>query len=55
MPETTYDHIAFSDDSGHEDVHFNSLCLISLKSCYADEIREKLKAILEPPRCGACD
>lgn len=40
-------HIAFSDDSGHEDGRFNSLCLITLKSCYVDELRQTLKDILK--------
>ncbi|MBP7846081.1 MAG: DUF3800 domain-containing protein [Candidatus Pacebacteria bacterium] len=46
MSKTTHSHIAFSDDSGHEDGRFNSLCLITLKSHNLNELREKLMAIL---------
>jgi hypothetical protein len=47
MLEILYSHIAFSDDSGHEDGRFNSLCLITLQSCHVSELKEKLKDILK--------
>ena len=47
MTKTTYTHIAFSDDSGHEDGRYNSLCLITLLMSSLDEIKQQLKDILK--------
>ncbi len=47
MSEKIYTHVAFSDDSGHEDGRFNSLSLVTMESRHLNELRNKLKNILE--------
>src|SRR3989338_7635435 len=42
-----HSHIAFSDDSGHEDGRFNSLCLITMELSQLDGLKEELVAILK--------
>lgn len=45
MPEITYDHIAFSDDSGHEDGRYNSLGLVTFPFEHEKSLRDELKTI----------